>query len=459
MLSEIDAAIEADIIEIRADYLERLDCLKLDTVLNKCTKPVITTIRRRADGGKYTGPENLRLSLLSYASKFGLVDIEIDSADCLVCSPEKRIISYHNFEETPDCIEEQARIVLSKNAKGYKIITFANTYNDNSRVLGLLKKNPSRNLTAFCMGEKGFLSRILALSFGSFMTYAAAGQKVAPGQPTLKQLKHLYQSKQLNAETRIAGVIGQPVSNSLSPLLHNALFLQLAKNYVYLPFEVDNLDEFVKSTKKYNLAGFSVTMPHKQSIMSYLDSISEDARAIGAVNTVVIQNGRWHGENTDWIAIAEILKNSNLKDIVVLGAGGAARAVLYALKRLGCKPIVLNYDLEQGAQIARLFECKSAPFETLKNISVEAIINCTPVGMSPNINESLVNPSLLKKGMLVMDCVYKPAKTKLLMDAEAAGCQIISGLQMFMHQAARQFELWTNIKPDIDKIWEVLQND
>ena len=250
-----------------------------------------------------------------------------------------------------------------------------------------------------------------------------------------------------NAATSLYGIIGHPVKHSLSPLLHNSAFQALNLNNVYLAFDVTDLKSAMKGTRALNIKGLSVTIPHKEAIIKFLDEVDPVTQKIGAVNTVINKNGRLLGTNTDWIgaikALEEAVGRLDTKKVLVLGAGGSAKAIVAGLTERGAKVLIANRTLEKAKDLAEEFEAKWYNFDELPDVEASVLVNATSVGMAPNEDESLVPPELLSKYSAVMDIVYSPLKTKLLKDAEKAGCRVINGLRMLLFQAVAQFELWT----------------
>ena len=275
--------------------------------------------------------------------------------------------------------------------------------------------------------------------------------------------------KLITPATRLYCIFGKPVSHSMSPLVHNMLFNELGINAVYLAFEINDIEKGVDSIRTLGIKGASITIPFKEHILEYLDEIDETAMEIGAVNTVINRNGHLWGCNTDCLGAVEPLKEAlsgdslEGKNVCIIGAGGAARAVAFGVKNEGGHITIVNRSRDKGDQLATQvngnylslseYNHSVSGNNLLRDIDnnlprdMDILVNTTSVGMTPNIHESPVNPSLLHKNMTVMDIVYNPLKTKFLHDAEIAGCKTVDGLAMFIHQGAAQFELFTGIKP------------
>jgi 3-dehydroquinate dehydratase/shikimate dehydrogenase len=318
------------------------------------------------------------------------------------------------------------------------------------------------------MGEFGQISRILTRRFGGLLTFASLkkGKESAPGQLTIDELSNIYHFKNINKETKLYGVVGNPVSHSISPVIHNSSFVEKGLNSVYVPMKVLDIETFIKDFRKLDFQGFSVTIPHKESILPFLDDIDHVAGKIGAINTVVNQDGRLTGHNTDYMAAIKGLEDGmegnkgTLKDkkVAIIGAGGAARAIAFGLKEKGCDITIYNRTLERAKRLSNDVGCKFRRFEEISELNTDILINSTSIGMFPNVEESPVPKNVLKEGMVVFDAVYNPIETKLLKDAEESGCHTVNGLTMFINQAAEQFRLWTGIKPPVELMENLAEN-
>ncbi len=469
-IEDMTAASEyADVLELRLDYIPNPDINKL---LKHRRKPVIVTNRPKREGGRFSGNENSRLQLLTNAMELGAdyIDVEHDSVQHVLNLPYrgcKIIVSYHNFLETPLNLDEIYKELCRTGAHIVKLAVFANDMTDNVRVFQLLK-SASLPTIALCMGEVGLISRILAQKFGSYMTFASLeeGKESAPGQITIHELLNLYRFKKTNADTKIYGLIGNPVAHSISPAIHNTAFAEKGLNWVYIPFKTENITTTFSGLKKIDIQGCSVTIPHKQSIMELLDEIDPLARRIGAVNTVVNRNGKFWGYNTDCtaalIALKEAIGKGNLslkgETILVIGAGGASRAIAFGLHKEDANVIIANRTYEKAEMLGRDIGCKYCKMHELDNLKIDILVNATSVGMYPNINEMPVPANVLKPSTVVFDIVYNPLETRLLLEAKNRGCITVDGLAMFINQAAAQFELWTGQKAPKELMAEVALN-
>ncbi|UCD72149.1 MAG: shikimate dehydrogenase [Syntrophobacterales bacterium] len=456
----------ADVIEVRLDLLPREVWTPL---LKRRGKPSIVTLRPERQGGQFNGEEAERIRLLGETLAFNpsFIDVEWDTPSHLISSLLRKkgekttvILSYHNFEETPDNLEAILRKVNPRGGDLVKIVTHAKVFEDNMRILRFVENNAGKTI-AFCMGPLGLSSRVLTLRYGGLMTFGSLekGKESAPGQIPSRDLREIYRVHQIHRDTRVFGLLGDPVFQSLSPIIHNSAFQALGCDAVYIPFQVRSLETLLPVFLSMAVEGFSVTIPHKERIIPHLDGVDDKAKAMGAVNTVYRRDGRWLGTNTDgdgaWRALEEACGNLSKKRWAILGAGGAARAVAYSAGMLGC-PRSLTFlgrtqERLEGLlwDMGRMFSFPVAGFilaETdLGKVfnEIDVIVNCTPIGMFPRLDETPIPSPLLRPSHLVFDTVYNPLETRLLREARVRGCRTISGLQMFLQQAVAQFELWT----------------
>ena len=344
-----------------------------------------------------------------------------------------------------------------------KIVTYARDLADNLKMFDLLRraKKEKQKLIGLCMGDLGEISRVLSPLFGGYLTFGSleTGQESAPGQISAKTLKDIYRVNADRVDFKIFGVIGNPVSKSMGYLVHNRAFHAEGSPNIYVSFLVDNVEKFFNSFKNL-FSGLSVTMPAKEQIMPLLNRVDETARKIGAVNTVAKEGRDWVGYNTDCSgAIAALESGTPLKgkNVLILGSGGTAKAIGFGVKEKGGKlTVTYNKNKERGEALAKELDCELVHARDTGTCAIDVLINCSPVGMSPNINESPFLARDFKEGMVVFDSVYNPLETRLLLEAKAAGCTVIPGYELFINQAARQFELWTGQTAPIDIMREVL---
>ena len=267
---------------------------------------------------------------------------------------------------------------------------------------------------------------------------------------------------QLNAKTKLCGIIGNPVEHSMSPAIHNAAFEKLNLNYAYLAFSVTDVAGAIHGMRALNIRGFSVTIPHKIEVMKYLDEIDPVAQQIGAVNTVVNNNGYLMGYNTDWLGFVRSLENYTElanKKVVILGAGGAARGIAFGLKQREAQLTILNraIEVEMAQTLAKEVECDWGDLEYVEPIQqAEVVVNTTSVGMSPLQDVTVIDPALLQSHQVVYDIVYNPLETRFLREAKARGCRIAPGYEMLLLQGVAQFELWTDKNAPVELMRDIL---
>ncbi len=459
-------------LEFRLDYLSK-PVLALPKIkeFNDYHPHVVSiaTCRRVASGGRFRGSIASQLDVLTKAVAAGcqLVDVELQTAS--KCKPEQLqrlrtraalILSYHDFRATKK-LEETLGKMTAFPSDFYKIVTTATTLYDNVSMMKFLEqRNDRHSLVGLCMGEQGIISRVLGVRAGSVFTFAAVSeeQRTAPGQVTAQELRSTYRIEQVDAATRVYGVAGDPVSHSLSPAIMNAALRRENVNGVYLALHAKTLKDLLACVRDIPIHGLSITMPYKQSIIEHLDNTDSHTTKIGACNTVVrAQDGKLYGFNTDTAGVVRPLEQRisiEQSKILVLGAGGAARAAVFGLKERGAEVYILNRSAPPAQKLARQAKAKSLKRADLKKMTFDVIINATPVGMG-NTRESPLNEAEIN-AKYVFDMIYEPEETKLLKLAKARGAQVVPGIEMFVHQAARQFEIWTGKPAPWDEMLRVV---
>ncbi len=431
---------------------------------------VIATCRRAANGGKFRGSVASQLDILSKAAAAGcqLLDLELQTAS--KCKPAQLqklrskaalILSFHDFRATKK-LDETLEKMTAYPADFYKVVSTATTLADNVTLIKFLAREGDRHsLISMCMGEQGIISRVLGVRAGSVFTFASAtaGEETAPGQVTAQELRNVYRIEQLDVATRVYGVVGDPIAHSLSPAIMNAAFRRENVNAVYLALHAKTLKDLLTCVKEIPLHGISVTMPYKEAILAHLDNSDSHTTKVGACNTVVrAQDGKLYGFNTDTAGIVRPLERrlNTIEGarILVLGAGGAARAAVFGLKERGAEVYILNRSLGPAKKLAHQARARIMKRPDLKKMSFDVIINATPVGMGNSRETPLQDKEI--NARYVFDMVYDPAETRLLKLAKERGAQIIPGIEMFVHQAARQFEIWTGKPAPFDEMLRVV---
>lgn len=448
----------ADILELRIDLIHEPD---LPGLLGAASKPCIVTNRTKLEGGQFRGSEPERVGWLQQAIDLNAdyIDIEVSTAKDLlkpVLEAEKKtrvILSYHDFTKTPEDLNPLYETLREFPSDIIKIVTYAKDINDNLTLFEILKraKAENRKLIGLCMGEYGEISRVLSPLFGGFLTFGSleTGKESAPGQILASVLRNVYRLGDRREDFNIYGVIGNPVSKSMGYLIHNRGFQEIGSQDIYVSFLVRQVEKFYHSFQEI-FAGLSVTMPYKENLLKLVDAVDETAAKIGAINTVVKEDGKWKGYNTDCIGAVQALESRiALKDkrVLILGSGGTAKAIGHGVAERGGKvTVTYNRNKERGLQLAKELNGEAISIRDVGDRPVDALINCSPVGMSPNVGETPYPARNFKKGMVVFDSVYNPAETRLLKEAKEAGCETISGIELFLNQAVAQFELWTRQK-------------
>ncbi len=466
----------AQFIELRLDFLAKAIDFKRLAPDKKCEW--VATLRRPADSGRFPGTETERQVILRQAIVSGVfewVDLETDIATSIPrFGKVKRIISYHNLNETPENLDEIYAQMLKQDGDVYKLAVLAQTPEDMMRVLQLQQAAP-RPTVAFCMGDIGQASRFLALKYGAPWIYAAFNKErgIAPGLPSLDEFRTTYPVGTINPETRIFGVVGDPVGHSFSPLLHNHLYRKLGVNALYLPFRVPRplFPQAIAAYDSIPVRGYSVTIPHKEAAAQLAREKELQVEVTGAANTLVrLPDGKFSAANTDYMAAIDSLKNHLTErakggpvtqlgqlSVLLLGAGGVARAVAFGLHREGSQLTITGRTYERAQRLAEEVKCKAVDWHARHSVNFDVLVNCTPVGMHPNVNESPCHFSILKPGAIVFDTIYTPETTLLIREAKARGCQTITGVDMFVRQAARQIELFTGQTPELDLMRDIMR--
>ena len=429
----------------------------------------IATCRRADNGGRFKGSIAAQLEILSKAAAAGcqLVDIELESA--LKCKPQQLqqfrqesalILSFHDFRATKKLEETLAKMVEFP-ADFYKIVSTATTLYDNVVMMKFLEKHSDQHsLIGLCMGEQGIISRVLGVRAGSVFTFAAvsADEKTAPGQVTAQELLNTYRIEQIDIATKVYGVAGDPVVHSLSPAIMNAAMRRENVNAVYVALHAKTLKDLLACVSDIPIHGLSITMPYKEPIVRHLDNTDSNTSKSGACNTVVrAQDGKLYGFNTDSAGIVRPLEQRMMIEkakILVLGAGGAARAAVFGLKERGAEVYILNRTLAPAQKLARSARARLLKRADLKKHSFDVIINATPVGMGSHRESPLHAEEI--KAKYVFDMVYDPRDTRLLQLAREQGAEVIPGVEMFVQQAARQFEIWTGKPAPWDEMLKVV---
>ncbi len=459
-------------VEFRLDYLKQPAAVlpKVKRFLE--THQYVTAIgtcRRADNGGKFKGSLAAQLDILAKAATAGcrILDIELESA--AKAEPEVLaklrgkaglIISFHDFRATRN-LEQTLEKMLKIPADFYKIVSTATTLSDNVTMMKFLQTESDKHaLIGLCMGEQGIISRVLSVRAGSVFTFGAVSDdlKTAPGQISAQKLRSIYRIEQVDAATRVYGVAGDPIEHSLSPAIMNAAMRRENVNAVYLALHAKSLKDLMSCLREIPLHGLSITMPYKQAILQYLDNTDAHTAKIGACNTVVRgQDGKLYGFNTDVAGIVRPLEQRislHGAKMLVMGAGGAARAAVFGLKERGAEVWVLNRSSVKAQKLAKQAKARFLKRSDLRKNAFDVMINATPVGTGNSRDCVFKEDEIQAK--VVFDMVYDPVETRLLQVARAKGIAVIPGVEMFVHQGARQFEIWTGKPAPADDMLRVV---
>lgn len=445
-----DLVADADLVELRLDSVSDPD---VAAALHGRTRPVIVTCRANWEGGGFQGSEEERRRLLRQALDLGADYIDAEwraGFDDLIAvdGGRRTIVSTHDFEGVPADLVDRARAMRATGAGVVKMAVKASRLSDCVTLLELRKTfGASERSVLIGMGEAGLSTRVLAHRFGSAWTYAGAVRDV--GQVPAEQLLSTFRFRSMTPSTKIYGLVGLPVSHSVSPAMHNAAFAAAGIDAVYLPLPAADVDDVMTFARAFGLAGASVTIPYKVALFDRVQDVDDLARAVGALNTLRIEGDHWSARNTDIAGFLQPLRDRQValagRRAAILGAGGSARAVAVGLASRGALVSVHARDARKAQSVATLASGSIGPFPPEPG-SWDVLVNCTPVGMHPRIDVSPMPAASLSRGV-VYDLIYNPTTTRLLRDAATAGCDTIGGLDMLIGQAQEQFEWWTGVRP------------
>ncbi len=457
MIAEMHGALSsgASLVEVRLDALR---APLPQRWLSGRRGVVIATCRRRAEGGAFEGSEADRLAVLQAAVEAGVdwIDIEHD-VECARARFDgaRRLLSFHDLGATPADLAGIYRRMCRGGPDAVKVVTTAHTLADNLNVLRLVRSGEQPTV-AFSLGNNGLATRLLSLCMGAPWTYAGFGasQPVVAGQPRLETLLERYGADHIDRDTDVYAVVGDPVAHSLGPLVHNRAFRAARMDRVYLALRVvrAELVGLLPIAEELGIQGLSVTMPHKQSVVSQLDVLDAMVTRLGVCNTVVRRGGLWHGHNTDAPAAVDALSEAlQRRDkpltpaearVLVLGCGGVATAIAGGLVSTGAAVVLAARDRSRRQGLARRIGCRSVGWHQRRLVEFDVLVNATSIGMRPQLEATLLDSRSLLTRPVVLDAVYRDAPTSLVARAERAGCQVVSGLALFARQAALQSELF-----------------
>lgn len=450
----------ADMFEIRGDLVTDIDLL---TILRVRTKPLIFTARSASEGGKMKDDDPKRRALLHEAVRRGYdyVDVEYRSGFFDIMTEKAGhglIVSYHDMTGTPQDLEALYEGMCKTGADVVKIAVSPRSMTEVGRLMELARRHAHSTppLIAIALGPLGAVSRIVGPKYGAPFVFASTGKghEAAAGQIPAEEMDTVYNVKTIGPQTKVYGLVGGDVLRSLSPAIHNRGFSESGMDAVFVPLQSDSLGAFFQAFPHLGLSGFSVTRPYKVEMVGRMQAVDATVAQCGSVNTVVVHDtGQLHGTSTDGLGVVTPLRKRGEikgKSVLILGAGGAARAAAAALEERGATVRILARNREKALQVGAEVGCAAGDLSVLLNSQWDILINATPVGGGSLAEQTLVPKALLKSGSTVLDMIYDPLETRLLREAAQAGCTVISGFEMLLAQAAAQFEVWTGNEAPID---------
>lgn len=475
-LSQLEEVVQrcpqADLFELRLDRAPDIDFTR---IRNLIARPLIVTARIDEQGGHWQGPSKRRIPLFQSALDAGInyIDLEWPYASQLLSGLQLKaagqvVLSHHTQENDPGKLRHLFREMTKIPAGVYKLVFRADHLNDNLTAWLLLEYAAARGVKCIvhAMGEAGQLSRLIGAIMGNAWTYTAVESAVqtASGQLTLNEAANGYYLAEKSPGAMFVGLLGYPVEQSKGWRLHNQLLhIQKEKNrpvrdFLYVNFPVQDFSDFWEKWQD-RVMGFSITIPYKQKMVTHLNAVSGAVRLSGVCNTAVKRKGKWWGFNTDLLAMTGLLKphQTTLQEgCLIIGTGATARSAIGALHQLQVwKIYVTGRNVAEGKNLQRQFGVTFLDQENINHAKTAGIIQATPVGMYPAADALPPGVHLLRNGMIVLDVVYNPVFTRLLQLARERGCVTISGVEMFLRQAAMQFEIFSGMSVSIEEVGDV----
>lgn len=463
---------DAEIVELRLDLLHGVS---LRDVRSRITQQCIATVRSPAEGGQgsYTIADTIAVLQEAIDAGMEYIDVELARASDILphlrMGTTKLVLSTHTHSHSQTELLSLARAMLAVTADIYKIVYTATTLHDNliARALQGIFAEEKKRYIVHAMGENGMLSRVLGAVHGNAWTFVAvdANRTTASGQLTLQQARG-YSLGHKQQNPAMLGLLGWPTQYSKGWLLHNTLLAQQFPNqavpYLYVNFPTPHVQEFWRVWHSH-LSGLSITLPHKEHIVDCLDVLSPDVQVSGMCNTAVRIHHQWHGYNTDIVALRTLLApHSNVlaKGTLVVGTGGTAHSAIVALQSIGVQHIYCTgRNADRGKNMAQHFGIEFLPDAAVDKQQYAGLLNTTPVGMTPHVHELPSAARVLQPGMVVLDAIYNPVRTRLLAQAQEIGCTTIPGVEMFIAQATEQFRLFTGIGIQTEHVratWQII---
>jgi 3-dehydroquinate dehydratase/shikimate dehydrogenase len=442
-------------VEFRLDLFDSLSFVS--ELRSLALVPVIFTLKREKEGGHFRGEdqkwETLLFNLLSSIPDY--LDLDYQTAPSFIDKIHSHfptislICSFHCFKKTPHDLDQILQVMQQLDASFYKMATFAHSTLDSLQMLNFIQKERKKGtpIGGMCMGKKGEITRILAPIVDSLLNYTVISEKrvTAPGQLSLDILENRYRYATLSETTTLYGLIGDPIDHSIGHLFHNRAFEKLEIHAIYIKMGVtkEELPRFFKLIRSLPFQGLSVTMPLKEAVMDYLNTKDEEVEMIGATNTLALEKTGWKGYNTDGKGALDAIERQAKvfnQNILIYGAGGAARALAFETIKRGGNVLILSRNKEQGEKVAKNLGGQSVSLETLSFCSFDIFMNTTPTDPSQPLIEEI-----LKNRPLIFDVIFHQKRSSLRQVAETLGVPFVSGHQMFINQAIGQLEIWRNL--------------
>ena len=459
------AAPEAvDALELRVDLLEPEDQTPeaVAAFVRGAGRPIIATCRGTGEGGAFAGSDDRALALLGAALEAGaeLVDLDIewwrrDPRLAGLVPPERRLLSDHRLDPRRGDPEDRLIELLGVGARAVKMVVSTESFRDAVRLVEMTRTmtRGGRAVTCFAVGAAARASRILGFVEGAFLTFLRPddGPTPSPDLLTVSEALDVYRLQTLSDSVKLVGLLGYPIGHSQSPRMHNQVIRYLGERYLYVPFESTSAEDVVEFARRQEVRGLSVTRPHKEAVLSFVDTLDETARRTGAVNTLVFEGGVLTGYNTDLLAMRDLLAEWGLwagDRAVVLGAGGAARAMLAALRERRIPAVVVNRSAERGRRLAESFGATWGG-DSLADVAgpLTLLVNATPLGVN---GEEVAIPAALAASGRILDLAYRPDGTPLERQARIRGLTVVDGLDFLARQGAEQFALWARRVVHVD---------
>ncbi len=478
-MAEASAHTSADLVEARLDALQHLDAATVTRLPQELQRPAIATLRPTTHGGSYDGPEATRTELLSTAleAPYVLVDVERDAPgrdellDHAVHTQGRVLLSHHDRDGTPHLEDalEFAREAHDMGAWGAKLATTIRDARDAAVLVEATRRAHREGLRLATMGINDPILRLAAPGLRQPLTYASLedGEAAAAGQvpvPLVKRVHGAFREPSVSADTRLLLLLGHPVDHSLSPAMQTAALHARGVDAVYLAADVpaEGVGNAVQALRTLDVAGANVTAPHKEAVLQHVDGVTPTVEASGTANTLVVEEGQVLAHNTDGAGTLQALRNAGVEPetarCLVLGAGGAARAIAHALAGQGADVTVANRTRGKARSLAKHVAGTPLALDDAPSVveDVDVVLNCTSLGHHGD--DTPIDPTCIPGDVVVFDAVYRRGGTPLLQGAREQGCTVVPGEELLLHQGAEAFRLWTREDPPVAVMRRVLED-